>query len=481
MFTLNLHIFFFIFTIILLLFEASGPQVVLNALVLAVIEIYLWAKRENRAGRVNWFHPVPVFVLGYCIVYYQLPFCYLAGFDLSYHSTRVIFAPENISYCVLLATLGLASFFCGEQIIYLKTVNNALVSYQKKYDNNPFKEKYSFRVKIVNNIVLLLALAFYILNILSIGMNTYFGFNYGVKQGAGGFSNYFEFIYTILMYLAILLEISKLVNESPKSFKTYFSLWNKKVLIFTFITIVPYLISGDRGSYLQPLALIFAPYFILVKPLSFFRAGFFVVGLAFILVLVGDTRSAGTVAWRDAFLSRIEAVNNPARWPTMELANSFGTFNIATYYFPERYQYNNGINTIYRISAIIPYSSVFTEIEKKNKQNDYKFTSGLFFTNILTRGTFSSGSGTSSLADVFMDFGPSGIPVVLFLWGLLMSYVAKRANMKNSAIYMFLFSYYSYFGIYVNRSSFFFGWNQFLWVILMFIIIRRLYFRRIQI
>ena len=120
MFNLNAHLFVFCLSLVGLLFEEEGLYIVVLALFVGLLELFLWARREQRAGKLNWCHPVPVFALGYLIVYYQLPFCYLAGFELSYHSYYVIFAPQNISYCVMVGAMGLASFFCGEQIYHLK-------------------------------------------------------------------------------------------------------------------------------------------------------------------------------------------------------------------------------------------------------------------------------------------------------------------------------------------------------------------------
>jgi oligosaccharide repeat unit polymerase len=478
MFTLSLHFLFFLLSLTLLVFKEDGLFIVLIAIFFAGLEIFLWAKRESREGEINWLHPIPGFVLGYSIIYYQLPFCYFAGFELSYYSRLVLFSSQNISYCVLLAAMGLASFFCGEQLVFLKNKKTATPIYDQRVSNSMI-ENYFVRVKNINTLFLLLTLAFFFLYLRSIGLSSFFGFNYGNQAlEIGAFSSHFGFAYTIFLYLTILLEMTHIVFVRPKLFRDYIRAWDIRVLAVIFITLVPFVLSGDRGSYLQPLALVFVPYFLIVKPLRFTQAILFFIIISFFLVLVGDTRGGRFTSWSDALSSRILSVSNPAEWPTMELANSFGTFNIATVYFPDKYPYNNGINTLYRLSSLVPLSSYFTEIEKKNKESDYIFSSSLFFSNILTQGTFSSGSGTSSLADIYLDFGPYGIPFVLFLWGLIMAWISQKAVMTTSTVFVFLYAYYAYFGIYVNRSSFFFGWNNFVWVLIVYYFINNLYLQR---
>jgi oligosaccharide repeat unit polymerase len=280
------------------------------------------------------------------------------------------------------------------------------------------------------------------------------------------------------LYLAILLQIYKISKLQISDIFAYARAWDKPTLFVVAITLTPFLLSGDRGAYLQPVALIVAPYFILVKPLSFFKAAGIVLSLAFLLVVVGDIRGRSGGNFVSALTARVESVSNPAEWPSIELANSFGTFNIATVYFPDRYEYQNGKNAFYNIIGIIPFSSYFTDIVKKNTEVEYLLSSSLFFTNILTKGTFSSGSGTSSLGDIYLDFGPFGIPIILFVWGGTMGWISNKTFSNYSPIFIFLYAYYSYNGIYINRSSFFFGWNQFIWVILLFYFVKRFYLEK---
>jgi oligosaccharide repeat unit polymerase len=479
MIALNLHMLTMALFGVLLLGNEEGLFVVFLALFFAGCEIAIWAHREFISGRLNWCHPVPVFVLGYCIIFYQLPFVYLAGYNLGSYSEYVLFSSENISYCVLLAAIGLSSFFSGEQFLYLKrpkTFKTVRISTGEEV----ISLNQNLRFKKINYFILFCTVLFFYFYLNSLGgLILYLITGYGnIGKISQAYSSYFGFAYTILLYLAILLQIYKISKLQISDIFAYARAWDKATLLVVATTLTPFLLSGDRGSYLQPVALIVAPYFILVKPLSFFKAAGIVLFFAFLLVVVGDIRGRFAGNFVEALTARVESVSNPAEWPSIELANSFGTFNIATVYFPDRYEYQNGMNAFYKIMGIIPFSNFFTEVSKKNIETEYVLSSSLFFTNILTKGTFSSGSGTSSLGDIYLDFGPFGIPIVLFLWGIFMGWISNKTFANYSPIFIFLYAYYSYTGIYVNRSSFFFGWNQFVWVILLFYFIKHLYLEK---
>ena len=478
MFILIQHVLFFLLPLILLMVLKSGILIVCVSILIACFEILLWGKREKKYSNLNWCHPVPVFVLGYCIVFYQLPFCYLAGYDLSDYAKYIIFAPEKISYCVVLATIGLAAFFVGEQLFFI--IKNDITNKQIKSTINIEKLQFNLnRISLITLLILFITIINFSLFLISLGSsNAFLGFAYETNAlKIKSLSNYYQFSFNISLYLVILFQIVRLVILKPNSIYSYLRCWNKSVLIVLVITMIPFIMSGDRGSYLLPVALFTAPYFILVKPLKFHQAVVILVLMAFLLALVGETRGRSDISWKKTLQSKVENISDPSQWPTMELAHSYGTFNIATQYFPEKYSYNYGIGTLYHLVSIVPFLFRMSGIGNFNKENNYKFTSSLFFTNILTRGTFSSGSGTSSLADIYMDYGPWGIPIVMFFWGIIMAWITQRATATYSPIFVFLYAYYAYFSIYLNRSSFFFGWNILLWVILLFSLINTLYLK----
>ncbi len=479
MLTYLFHVSIIVFSLTLLYFQEQGLYVAAYSLFAALVGVCLWKSNEYRQFRsVNWCHPAPVFVAGFIIVYYQLPFCYLAGFELSAYSRKVLLFPQNISYCLLVASIGLSSFFCGYQFILKRKMKQGKHKIAPaKLESNMFRDQVN-HINSIKPLVLILTLTIFSLYMSSLGLTSYFEYNYGRLSGKIDQSSiYLGFIATLLMYFFLLLELACVIYQRPDSLASYFRAWDKRALILMVIILLPSVLSGDRGAYLQPLALFVAPYFLLVTPLRLKSALVMFILLAFAMILVADTRGGRDVDLSKAIDSRIDTITNPAEWPTIELANSFGTFNIATEYFPDRYSYLNGKGTLFKLASIFPFSSKLTGIAQLNKDSNYIYTSSLFFTNILTDGTFSSGSGTSFLADTYMDFGPYGIPVVMFFFGIFLGWVSINAIISQSPIFVFLYSYYCFNGFYINRADLFSGWNILLWVILPYLIVRsyRLY------
>jgi oligosaccharide repeat unit polymerase len=197
--------------------------------------------------------------------------------------------------------------------------------------------------------------------------------------------------------------------------------------------------------------------------------------MAFFLGLIGEIRGRN-IPLKEALNSKVIQLSNPGKWPTIELANSFGTFNIATYLFPKTYQYNYGIGILFRVAGFIPFIHRFLGLDKINIEKEYVYNSSSFFTYIINRGNMTSGAGTSCLADIYIEFGPWGVPVILFLWGLFLGWISIKIRTNASTNSVFIYSYLAYFAIYVNRSSFLFGWNAILWAFLIYFIIKRIFF-----
>ena len=485
MLILNYHIFIFLSSLILQLSQERGIFIVSFAIFSACIEICIWAWREKKVfGYVNWCHPVPVFVLGYCIVFYQLPFCYFAGYKLPYYSLIAIFAPENISYCVLLAVSGISSFFIGEHLYFMKNRKKTILINNKHVKVH--LASYFTRIKMITNIILILFIVTFILFLITTGsLNNYFGFPYSHNTLYSASSSSYSFLlYQVFLYLLILLQLARIVLIKPNSMRSYLCAWDKIVLCVIILTITPFIMSGDRGQYLITILLIITPYFIFVKPLKFKHAAIVVISMAFVMGAAGEVRKDSSysfkesISFKDSIKRQVKTISSPAKWPTFELASSFRTFNISTFYFPHIYQYNFGKNILYQVLSIIPFLSRISGLQEINYKNNYIYSSNMFFTNILTHGSFSSGVGTSSLADIYMDFGPYGIPIILLFWGIFLSWVSQKAILEGSSIFIFLYGYYSYNGIYVNRSTFLIDWKILTWVFILYFIIQDIYLFR---
>lgn len=374
---------------------------------------------------------------------------------------RLIYSPENIPYTVALASMALAAFFCGEQFFFYRKNKKLLQDYSIKLE----EKNISFRLdnKTAKMILICIGSLCYLIYILQAGgLSAFTGVTYTIIRGgysSGSFSAYCFMGYNICSYTLMIYEIKSLVKIRSYSIRTYIQAWSKMSLVWFAITQVPFLIGGDRGIYLLFFTLLIAPYFLFVKPLDLKKAVLGAIIGAVLLSLTGAARDAYNFSWSEALQKQSETISKPGLWPTMELGNSYGTFNIASSYFPHLYDYNYGLNTFYSLANIVPFSSYLTEITKKNSTNEYIYSSALFFTYIINKGSFSSGAGTSILADLYIDYGPYGLPVFLFAWGMTLGWLNHKAKLHNSEIFIFYFSYFSYVAFYINRARLFSGFN----------------------
>jgi oligosaccharide repeat unit polymerase len=468
------HGLIFLISASLLIIKAESFPVVIFSIISALLELSAWAVREIKYnGKVNWIHPVPLFVSSYCIVYYQLPYLYLGDFIIKQNLLKVMIVPENISFCVILAAVGLAAFFCGEQFLYLKKrhlIENGPAGPQKISSS---KFVFLNRIRFITLILAVFILIFFLLFLKSIGgLSVYFGFPYGDQTIITQKALYYQTVFIMLIYVLILFQIKRIIIIHPHSFLSYVNAFDKVGLLISVFVLIPFILSGDRGTYFQIIFLLIVPYFLLIKHLNLKTAiiSFIIVSLLF--AFSGEIRGRPDISYKDTIISGIENLAHLGTWPTMELAGSFGTFNMATYYFPDYYSYNYGLGILAKLSGVIPFVQSQLGLENLNMREDYKYNSSLFFTYIINRGMVGSGAGSSSLADAYIEFGTWGIPIIMFLWGVFIGWVYLSTRKALSADNIFIFSYLSYFSIYVNRSSFFFGWNTLLWAYVIYLVLK---------
>jgi hypothetical protein len=85
------------------------------------------------------------------------------------------------------------------------------------------------------------------------------------------------------------------------------------------------------------------------------------------------------------------------------------------------------------------------------------------------------GNGTSCLADFYLDFGPIGIILGLFLWGLLLRYFENviLGNDIASCSFFCIAFYFCIHTFYMPRAAIFFSFKYAVWLAIIF----RLYHR----
>jgi len=442
------------------------------ALSFSFINFTLWIIRTKKEKLDNWFNPVFLFFISYFIVYFQVPILILSGYKYYYKNFNS-YDIELIAYCVTVSMVGICSFFLGEEII--STIfNKRSLSLKRTV----------FIVNSTNINIFKLFIGFLLLVSFSLFLNemggprAFFGYNYGSWDALFvGKQNYFELIAFILFYILVIGEIDRLIIKYEPPIKKIINKVDLKLITLSLVFAMPYVFSGDRGSALEIFIILSGIYFILSKKLKLVSAVAIIVISSIILTSIGYIRSASKDNIIEEYKYRVQLVKENPFWPTIELANSYWTFYVAVNMFPESFNYTKGKKLLLNVLQIIPFGSKIFDTRNYLEKNNYIYNSSLFFTNIINRGNFTSGAGSSTLGDLYMEFGIVSIIITLFIWGGVVSWINAKALIQRHHIFIFLYSYLCYFAIYVNRSHFFYGWNKIIYAIILYSLIRPYLFK----
>ncbi len=197
--------------------------------------------------------------------------------------------------------------------------------------------------------------------------------------------------------------------------------WLSKIAILMLLAWI--LILGDRSLAFGLAAILVAAYSEYAKRISFKKlvlfiaAGFFLAGV----VRVARYSPERTVS---SFVKTAQEKSEEITWDTglMNFAGSVRTVYAAVDIVPQQHDYFYGRLEISGLAGIIPFSRRLLP-----KKIEYT-TSASYLTWVMHAGDFSSGVGTTIIADTYMDFGLIGVVAVMFGVGLLSKHIQQKAR-----------------------------------------------------
>lgn len=430
----------------------------------SVLMFIFWVYSSERERHGNWLHPIILFSFSYLIVFFQVPWCVAHGYDLPAFYYPF---PMEINRCASIAFLGLASFYLGYCWFSCFSSNPpTLLSYTHSMPLSPGG------VTKTKRILLAICWLLFFVFIKLAGAAFYLTFIYdgGASWGAG--AAYVNTLLYLVTGLVTAIEAVRLSQLQIRSFREFISSYDRGILFFLFLSNLPYLLSGDRGTLLAMGFIVVTPYFLFFRPLK--RREFFILlfATAIALTFLGKMRTRDiSMEWGERFVKGATAVialsNNPNEWPTIELGASYRCFNAAVGIVPSKYSYAQGRFLWGNFSSMIPFYQRIFPLYDEN----YIGNASLFFTNFLRSGDFSSGEGSAVLGATYLDFGVYGVPVILFLLGWVMALVTKKARqnlLPNAVLWMFLFLFAMFQAVKIARSDPFFWVQNAAWGALIF-------------
>jgi hypothetical protein len=412
-------------------------------------------KNYNNISSLN-VRPVHFFILSYVIVGYQKPLDVLLGYSNDVNSYISI---DVMNYCLLLATVGLCFFLLGYSFIGFRNTN------KKNFDYKSLRTSPSLFSKLTT--ILIVVFLVVVPKQLLFG-----GYSSELVSEASSFTYLSSWI--SLFISAYFIQIIYNIKAENKKIKNVWhfvryvgGIQNSNILIYSLIV----LNIGDRGPLIIiSLAYYFAYLCSVRKSIKIKYLTAIFVGAALFFSLLGESkkhRGDNDIVERlETTINEREDNDNSILPQTSELAGSFKCLAYSTVYVPFVYDFNYGLYQLNYLLSPIPFVGRIVKMPGSSSKAVTFFIQG---------DDAQYGNGTSCLADFYLDFGPIGIILGLFLWGLLLRYFENviLGNDIASCSFFCIAFYFCIHTFYMPRAAIFFSFKYAVWLAIIF----RLYHR----
>ncbi|HNP66998.1 MAG TPA: O-antigen polysaccharide polymerase Wzy [Aequorivita sp.] len=442
---INFNIFTVLISLVLCVLYKPGLNESFDGLqnfalsIFAIINVLIFWNTSIKITK-SWVNYNTLFLLGFLIVHFQIPF--LASIGIEPIRPSFIWINKSVvNYAVWLSVLALLLWILG-----------SLLYYNKARKRNVQKVAiYNIDTKKIDALLTV----FLILFILLVGQKFLRGsYDGGRNWGAG--ANYAYLILRILILLRILyffINTSHLKLSIKKIIRLIFR--NKIFVIILIIYFLIFLLSGDRGPILEILILCAVSYSLYQKKISF---GFFVTALViggFLLTIIGLGRSRDSSEQnQNLFTQGYEKLINSDKAfnPTNELASSNRILFRAIDVVPDKHPYLYGTTFVTEIIGVFPFgANAFLTITQLPEM----YISSSYFFTILGQGQFYTyGEGSEILGDIYINFGFYGVLILMFGLGYFIAFITTNALYTYNHRYILIYVILTIGALYLNRSNY---------------------------
>jgi oligosaccharide repeat unit polymerase len=243
------------------------------------------------------------------------------------------------------------------------------------------------------------------------------------------------------------LVIAKYLSVSKV--KSFFRFYRLELILAVFL-VSPSLIAGDRGAFIS-FILFFCGVFFLKTKKKLNVPALVIVGfsLAFVISILGIRRQGNSLNESvKIFSSKGKSISNA----TYELSGSVQSLLIALDNIPNVYPHLYGLTMADELLLLVPGATDFV-LNLLSVPPQMRF-SPQYLTFIALGPKSSWGVGSTCVADVYVNFGSLGVPIIFFLFGI-MCYIIDNASLKRNlkpAMLIFVLIAYSY-SVYISRAT----------------------------
>lgn len=444
--------------------EGMSKEVIFSLLILAGILILDFIQKVDKFKDLKgyFFKHSTLFIFGFIIVHFQYLIDYLLGNTLM-EDKNIWVNTSVVVKSLVLSIIALISFFLGY-----------LVKRKNKFEKLNVKSQV-LRVKGLEVLALVFLTAyFYFINPL------YFLGNYGIID-MGSESAYIIVLFEVVV-VAIIIQNTRnlfIFGKTNISFKNFLLEQGWIINILIVIYLLSVILSGDRGPIMFFGLVLVGNYLFLTKrKIRLLRFIIFVFFGSFLISSLGEVRALNSYFSFTEKLNIVIENKNENRFTTksffsttQELATSVRCLHYSVYYVPKRHEFLLGRFQFQQVTSTVPFFSKFNNIIFSD--NHFKYNGSPDFITWLNQGEFTySGTGTSIVADFYLDFGLFGVVIGMFFFGFIIS-IAEQQMYSKLLPTLFMHGFFiSYLAsiIYISRSSVLIVLKSVVWVFLFLIL-----------
>lgn len=404
---------------------------------------------QQRIKNKNWLRFDVLFLIGYTIVHFQIPFLASVGIEPS-KPAHIWLNKEVVNYATWLSLLAISLWMFAYSLI-----------------KQPIAQKipaitYGVNTFILDSLLILLFLGF----IVSVGKNFLDG-AYDVNSW-GEAATYFLMVLKSLVYLRIIYFFMS--YEGKKSYIGILKhAFRNKIFVSVLATyFLLFFATGSRGEILKVMLVAAFAYSVYIRPVSFKFILISILIGAFIFTIMGMGRGRLASELADQGLLQRGYANfvemEEKKLPTEELASSVRLLYRTIDMIPNQHDYLYGIPYFITVAGVMPFSSRLI-ITTFDIPYQYQVTSRLF-TYLGQGNNRTYGEGSEILADMYANFGLFGVLFLMFLFGLFSSMAAKKSK-EGSFNYMLVYVVLVITALSMNRGTIFYAYKEIFYMLVL--------------
>lgn len=424
----------------------------------ALLTVFIFHKEECPWLKGQSVKCSSLFLLGFCIVHFQLYVDVLLG-NCAPDDPFLMVDSKLVCKAAILGLIALSAFFFG---YFLKK-------------GSIFQTPGASAIVPLSPLVIFATILFPAW-IYSTGLE-YINGGYGSNGGETGvFSSYISLIYELAMEAVPMFHARnfRVRGVRPSFIRFVISLGWYNALLGAYLICV--MLSGDRGPIISLGLFLFLSYL--------YASGYRITKLRFLLLtliaaavltILGIARGFGPGY---GFTEKISMALETERRTesvvpqTAELAGSGRCLHLAMSVVPARHPFLMGRFQLHQLFAVVPTGSRWIQF-LGIVPNEYRYAGSANFCTWIFQGDNPTyGDGTSVTADLYLDFGMPGVLLGMLLFGFFVRRMDVNMYQPKqvSLLAMALIFRYTVLAIYIGRSAILFELKPALWLfVLMFV------------